>query len=151
MSRTYARRREKLVAPIHRVEKPSWLTVDEKSVNDAVVELARKKTRLSDIGMILRDKYGVPDIKLVTGKGLKETITDMGIQMDLPDDLRDMMIKALRLHEHLDKNKKDMRAKRDVVVTESRIKSLAQYYIKKNVLPSNWRYSVDTAKLLIGR
>lgn len=151
MSRTYARRREKLTAPIHRDEKPEWLDVDEQQIKELIADLARKKTRLSDIGIILRDEYGIPDIKLITGKSLKETVLDMGITIDLPDDLRDLMIKALRIRDHLELNKKDMRAKRDLFVTESRIKSLASYYMRKGILPSNWRYSAQTARLLVGR
>jgi len=151
MSRTYARRKNRLTAPIHRDEKPEWLNVDENEIKELIAELARRKTNLSDIGMILRDEYGIPDIKLITGKSLKETILDMGLTIDIPDDLRNLMIKALRIRDHLDRNRSDMRAKRDLSVTESRIKSLASYYMEKGVLPGNWRYSAQTAKLLVGR
>jgi len=151
MSRTYARRRERLTAPIHREEKPEWLNVDENEIKELIADLIRKKTSLSDIGMILRDEYGIPEVRLVTGKGLKDTILDMGMTLDLPDDIRDLMVKALNIRDHLERNRKDMRAKRDLFVTESRIRSLSAYYIKAGALPANWRYSVQNARLLVGR
>jgi small subunit ribosomal protein S15 len=151
MSRTYARRRARLTAPIHREEKPEWLNVNENEIKELIADLIRKKTSLSDIGMILRDEYGIPEVRLVTGKGLKDTVLDMGMTLDLPDDIRDLMVKALNIRDHLERNRKDMRAKRDLFVTESRIRSLSAYYIKKDALPTNWRYSAQNARLLVGR
>jgi len=57
----------------------------------------------------------------------------------------------LNIREHYEKNKKDASALRGLQNVEARIKSLASYYIKKGVLPKNWRYNPKTAKLLIGR
>ena len=151
MSRGRARRKNKLVAPISREEKPEWVTLSEDDVKKIILDLARKETSLSRIGIILRDDCGIPDIKLITGKSLKKTLEDYKIKTKLPDDLRDLMVGALNIREHYEKNKNDKTALKGLQNTEARIRSLASYYVKKGVLPKNWRYNPQRAKLLLGR
>jgi Ribosomal protein S15P/S13E len=116
-----------------------------------VLDLARKETSLSRIGIVLRDEYGIPDVKLITGKSLKKTLEGYEIKTELPDDLRDLMVGALNIREHYAKNKNDKTALKGLQNTEARIRSLAPYYIKKGDLPKNWRYNPQRAKLLLGR
>ena len=61
-----------------------------------------------------------------------------------------MMRKAVRLGEHLDKNPKDIHNKRALQLTESKIMRLVRYYKDNSVLPTDWKYSLDTAKLTVG-
>jgi len=96
MSRTNARRKNRLTTPIYREERPEWLNVNEDEVKSIITNLVNKKRSLSEIGIILRDDHGIPDIKLITGKNLKKTIEeDCGIRIDFPEDLRDLITRAL--------------------------------------------------------
>jgi len=151
MSRTYARRKNRLTMSLRRYEKPSWLDADGGEIEAIVGDLVRRNVRFSDIGMKLRDERGIPDIKLVTGMSMKKTADNVDAKRELPDDLKDMVTKALRIRNHHSKNRNDKRAKRDIFVVESRVRKLASYYIKRGVLPQNWRYSYQNARLLVGK
>ena len=151
MSRACARKKDKLVAPISRKEIPEWVTLSEGELKEIILDLARKETSLSRIGIILRDYYGIPDIKLITGKTLKNTLEGYGVETKLPDDLKDLIVRALNIREHYETNKKDKTALKGLQNTEAKIRSLASYYVREGDLPKNWRYNSQRAKLLLGR
>ena len=87
------------------------------------------------IGLVLRDEHGVPKAKLVTQKICK-IIKD---KMKEPSDLSNLVKKAKQLKKHLEKNKKDEVAKRNLLITESKIIKLSRYYKKEKILPQNWK------------
>ena len=64
------------------------------------------------IGLILRDRYGVPDVKMVTGKRIGDILKENKVSSEIPEDLRDLMVKALGLRKHLGENAKDLHNKR---------------------------------------
>ena len=71
------------------------------------------------------------------------------LQPKLPEDLMNLMKRAVKLHEHLQKHKKDKHSRRGLELLESRIRRLSKYYIDKGLLPKDWKYSYDTAKLIV--
>ncbi len=101
--------------------------------------------------MILRDQHGIPDAALVTKRKITQTIKDSGIALNVPEDMRNLIVKALRLRTHLAENKKDVHNKRALQLTESKIRRLVKYYRRTGVLPSDWVYRPDTAEMLITR
>jgi len=121
----------------------------KKEVEMLVVKLARGGKTPSMIGTILRDQYGVPDVKAVMGKSVLQIMKDHGVKPELPEDLRNVIAKAVRLHSHMSSNPKDFKTKRALAIIESRINRLARYYKRKKVLPADWRYDKETAALLV--
>jgi len=67
----------------------------------------------------------------------------------IPEDLFNLLKQAVNLRNHLKKNKKDYTSKRGLELLESKIRRLAKYYVRKKVLPEDWRYSPEKAKLLV--
>ena len=122
--------------------------VDRKKVEGIIVELAKKGIPPSQIGLILRDKY-----RVYIKKDLRTKITKIlekhNLQPEIPEDLMNLLKRAVNLHEHLQKNKKDKHSRRGLELLESKIRSLSKYYIKKGELPKNWKYTYETARLLI--
>ena len=55
----------------------------------------------------------------------------------------------MNLRKHLEKNKKDYSSKRGLELTESKIRRLVKYYKKRKVLPEDWKYDPEKAKLLV--
>ncbi|KUK69084.1 MAG: 30S ribosomal protein S15/S13e, partial [Methanocalculus sp. 52_23] len=112
-----------------------------------------KKDGLSSsvIGMTLRDKYGVPDIKLVTGKRIGTILKENDLVSEIPEDLRNLMQKALGMRNHLSENKKDLHNTRQLQLTESKVRRLVRYYIKSGKLPKGWTYKPETAEILLSR
>ncbi|MBR9692624.1 30S ribosomal protein S15 [Candidatus Woesearchaeota archaeon] len=131
------------------LKKPSWLSLKPKEVEMLVIKQAKEGKTASQIGIMLRDEYGVPSIKLVTGKSISMILKDKKLQQELPDDIMALMRKAVLIRKHMDENKKDMPGKRGLQLTESKIMRLAKYYKKTERLPADWKYDPERIKLLI--
>jgi small subunit ribosomal protein S15 len=150
MARMHARRKGKSGSthPVDRKKHPDWSSLNPREVESRVIELGKQGITASEIGMVLRDQYAVPDVKLATGKKISEILKGNNIKSDIPDDLRNLISTALSLRRHLEDNKKDLHNKRSLQLTESKIRRLTSYYISNGVLPEDWKYSPEQAKLL---
>ena len=153
MARMHARRRGKScsVRP-YRKEAPPWSNTDIKGIEKVIIELRKEGASSSKIGLILRDRYGVPDIKLVTGgKRIGDILRVYKLETEIPEDLRDLMIKALGLRKHLSENKNDLHNKRQLHLMESKIRRLVKYYTGSGRLPAGWSYKPETSEILLSR
>ena len=153
MARMHTRRRgssdsDKPVAD----EPPEWSDVDEDAIVDRVVELAEQGHSPSEIGLKLRDEgvqgTPVPDVSLATGQKITEILEDEDADPELPEDLRNLMERAVRLREHMDENPGDHQNKRALQNTQSKIRRLVDYY-RGDALDDDFTYSYDTAKQLL--
>jgi small subunit ribosomal protein S15 len=118
-------------------------------VEELVVKLAKEGVPPSKIGLILRDQYAVPKVKLVTGKTISQILKEKGLQPAIPEDLANVIKRAVGLYEHLSRHRKDFKSKRALEILESRINRLVRYYKRKGVLPEDWRYDRERAALLV--
>ncbi len=101
------------------------------------------------IGMTLRDQYGVPSVKPILGTKLTRYLRDNAEVPEIPEDLANLMRKAIGMRKHLDSNKNDLHNRRWLQLTENKIRRLAKYYRGTGRLPSNWQYRPETAEMLI--
>ncbi len=83
------------------------------------------------IGTILRDSYGVPDIKAATGKKLSRILKEHNLLPDVPEDLDNLLTKRERLKEHLSANPRDIHNNRRLHLIEAKIRRLMKYYRRK--------------------
>ncbi|MFC2175318.1 30S ribosomal protein S15, partial [archaeon] len=97
----------------------------------------------------LRDSYGIPSAKDVTGKTITAMLKEQKLAPDYPEDILSLIKKAVFLRKHLEKNPKDIHNKRGLTLIESKIKRLQKYYKKKKVLPKDWYYKPEEAALLV--
>ena len=118
-------------------------------IEELVLKLAKEGRYPSEIGMILRDQHGVPDVRQATGKSIGQILSARGVGPSLPEDLVSLIRKAVMLHRHLEKNKDDQSSRRSLGVVEARIQKLAKYYVENGKLPKGWRYEPERAALLI--
>jgi small subunit ribosomal protein S15 len=118
-------------------------------IEELVVKLAKEGNPPSKIGVVLRDQYGVPSVKLATGKDMVEILAARGVKPEIPEDLFNLLKKAVRLHRHLERNRRDKPSKRSLECVEARIVKLARYYVREGVLPKGWRYDRERAALLV--
>ena len=132
--------------PIKKVV-PSWVKYSPKEAELLVVKYAKDDKKPSQIGILLRDQYGIPDIKLITGKTVNEILKERKIKQELPEDFLALIKKSVLLRKHLEGNKKDMSAKRGLQLTDSKIRRLAKYYKKKGILDAKWRYNAEQFKM----
>ncbi|HOT94155.1 MAG TPA: 30S ribosomal protein S15 [Methanoregulaceae archaeon] len=152
MARMHARRRGRSgsVRP-HRADPPAWSTTDASEIEKLVVDLHRKERSTAEIGLILRDQYAVPDVKLATGKRIGEILEANGLRPEIPEDLRNLIVKALGMRKHLAENKNDLHNKRQLQLTESKVRRLVKYYVGSKRLPKDWVYKPETAEILLSR
>ena len=118
-------------------------------VERLVVKLARDGVPPSKIGAVLRDQYAVPSVKEVTGKTVKQILKEQGVLPKLPEDLANIIRRAVKLYDHLSKHKKDYKTRRALEIVESRINRLVRYYKRRGELPPDWRYEREKASLLV--
>ncbi|OYT31628.1 MAG: 30S ribosomal protein S15 [Thermofilum sp. ex4484_79] len=123
-----------------RVGVPSWVRYTPTDVEELVISLYKKGYPPSMIGTILRDSYGIPLVKMVTGKKIMEILKEHGIQPEIPEDLYNLIKRAARVRRHLEEHPKDYHSKRGLQLIEAKIYRLAKYYKRKGVLPKDWKY-----------
>lgn len=120
---------------------PSWCRYTSEEVEALVIKLAREGNSQSKIGVILRDQYGIPLTKTVTGKGVSDILKENNLSPSVPEDLDALLRKAAQLLAHLNRNRSDAYNRRSVQVIESKIHSLSNYYKSKGVIPEDWKYA----------
>ncbi|MGC8663242.1 MAG: 30S ribosomal protein S15 [Thermoplasmata archaeon] len=128
---------------------PEWAKLKDKQAEEKLIELIKEGNTMSGAGIILRDIYGVPKIKFVTGKKMLKIIRSNGLEPKIPDDLLALMKKAVYLNKHIKNNPNDLANLRGLHLIESKILRLAKYYKRIGRLPENWKYTLESSELLI--
>ncbi|MFA4960612.1 MAG: 30S ribosomal protein S15 [Candidatus Pacearchaeota archaeon] len=106
--------------------KPTWVKMKESDLKKIISELSEKNSP-SQIGLILRDQYGVPTTK-VFGKKLKKYLIELGIEKN--EDLENAEKKVEKIKEHLKKNITDRKAKHKIQKAQSRLNIMKRYFTK---------------------
>ena len=128
---------------------PAWLNISIKDLCESIVKLAKKGMYPSQIGTILRDQHGIPQVKSVTGNKILRILKKNGLAPTLPEDLYYLIKKAVAVRKHLERNRKDKDSKFRLILIESRIHRLVRYYKKQQQLPATWKYKSKTASALV--
>lgn len=129
--------------------KPTWVSLKPKEVEMLILKYAKEGKTPSQIGLYLRDEYGVPSVKALVGKSVKDILAEKNVLPEIPEDLMALMRKAVLVRKHLVENKKDMPAKRGLQLTESKVNRLVKYYKRTGVLPAEWKYDPERIKLYV--
>ncbi|MBI2077243.1 MAG: 30S ribosomal protein S15 [Euryarchaeota archaeon] len=128
---------------------PKWQPLQGREVETQVVGLAKEGKSTAVIGAYMRDQFGVPDVRLATGKTVLEILQENKVDPRLPEEIANLLRRVVSLQSHLAENPKDLSNKRSLSLVESKIRRLAKYYVSEGRLPGDWRYSSETAKLLL--
>lgn len=150
MARIHARRRGKSGSkrPTTKTA-PRWVRYKKNEIEKLVVNLAKEGNTSAKIGLILRDQFGIPSVKLTTGKTVKQIMRENNAYPRYPEDLFSLLERAVNLRDHLAKHRKDYTSKRNLELLESKIRRLGKYYARKKVIEPDWSYDPERAKLLI--
>ena len=130
-------------------ENPAWVPLSATEIEELVVKMSKDGISSARIGLTLRDQYGVPDVKLATGKSITAIMKEIDVAGALPEDLANLMRRAIALNVHLKHNQGDISNKRGLQLIEAKIRRLERYYKRNNVLPADWKYSINTAELML--
>jgi small subunit ribosomal protein S15 len=130
-------------------ENPAWVPLNTTEIEDIVVRLAKDGHVSAYIGLVLRDQYGVPNVRLATGKTVTQIMADKGVAPSLPEDLSNLMRRAISLNVHVKANRGDKSNERGLNLIEAKIRRLERYYKRNGVLPATWKYSLNSAELML--
>ena len=146
MARMHSRKRGKSGSkkPLKKTV-PVWLTYKANEVELLIAKLAKEGKSSSEIGTILRDTYGVPDIMTLCKKTVSDILKEKNIAPELPDDLMALIRKSVSIRKHMEANRKDQTAKRGLMLTESLIKRLTKYYKRTGKVVSGWKFDPEHA------
>jgi len=128
---------------------PSWAPYKDKDVEKLVVKYAKAEKSSSEIGIILRDNYGINSVKALTGKKILGILKDNDLSKELPEDMLNLIKKIVEIKRHLEKNKQDQTARRGLLLTSSKIRRLTKYYKNTKRLPADWKLDMDRLKIYI--
>jgi small subunit ribosomal protein S15 len=129
--------------------KPDWVEYSTEEIEELILKLTKEGNSPSKIGIILRDQHGIPDVKVVTGKKITKILEDHGQKQEYPEDLMNLIKRAVNIRDHLKENPKDLHTKRGLQIIESQIRRLGRYYVREGVMPEGWRYDAQKAALLV--
>ena len=128
---------------------PSWSESDKGTVEELILKYANEGHSSAKIGSLLRDMHAVPDVRLVMGERISQTLSRNNLDSTYPEDMMNLMRKALSLIDHLSSNKKDLHNRRQLELCESRLRRLAKYYVGTGRISSTWTYKRDQLRLMV--
>lgn len=132
-----------------REEAPEWQPIEKAEIKDVIVRLAREGRTGAYIGLVLRDQFGVPNVRLATGQTMTQILQEANVAPQIPEDLQNLMRRAVHLQGHLATHRRDLHNARGLTLIEARIRRLADYYRRMGKLPADWRYTAETAQLVV--
>lgn len=126
---------------------PSWVSNNSSDLSSIIIQFSKDGLSPSEIGTKLRDVHGVPLAKQILGKSITHILTDNNIVTELPEDLSQLVKKALGLQKHLRAHNTDRRNIRSLELIEAKIHRLSKYYKRIGKLQKKWKYAAIIAQL----
>jgi len=130
-------------------EVPEWMETKKEEIQETILKLAREGVPPAKIGIILRDQHSVPNLSAVLGMSLTAFLAKEKAAPEYPEDLLNLIKKAVRMSAHIKNSKNDVRNNVKLGHVESKIQRLVKYYSSKGRLPAGWKYERDKAALLV--
>ncbi|MDA4130255.1 MAG: 30S ribosomal protein S15 [Thaumarchaeota archaeon] len=126
---------------------PSWVSYSQDEVVATISKLAKEGLGPSQIGLRLRDDYGIPQTKTFLGKSIIEALREGKNPQTIPEDLGRLVERAAKLKDHLANHHADRKNVRSLELLEAKIHRLSNYYKEKEKLPQSWKYATAVAQL----
>ncbi len=125
----------------------SWVKQDPKEIEELVIKYAKDGNTSSQIGIKLRDQHAIPLVKPIINKTISDILDQNDLKSEIPEDLNNIVTKAVGLQNHLKSNKNDRRNIRSLELIEAKVHRLSVYYKKIGRIPENWKYKAVIAQL----
>ncbi len=126
---------------------PTWVKQNPGEIEDLVAKYAKEGLRPSEIGIKLRDQHSIPLTRQIVKKSVTEILEQKGVKPDMPEDLNNLVTKALGLQKHLKEHKSDRRNVRSLELLEAKVHRLSSYYKEIGRIPKTWKYKAVIAQL----
>jgi small subunit ribosomal protein S15 len=126
---------------------PTWVSSTNSELTSLIVQFSKDGLGPSEIGVKIRDQHAIPLAKPILGKNITHILTENGIFTELPEDLSQLVKKAIGLQKHLRAHNTDRRNIRSLELIEAKIHRLSKYYKRIGKLQRNWKYAAIIAQL----
>jgi small subunit ribosomal protein S15 len=123
--------------------------LSKEEIADLAVGYAKQGMSPAMIGHKLSTDHGVRYVALATGTRLVQLLESKGIKGEVPQDMRDLMTKAVRVRKHLERNKQDVYSRIRLIRIEAKLLRLTRYYRSRGTLPQDWKYDPQKAELIV--
>ncbi|MEK6982966.1 MAG: 30S ribosomal protein S15 [Nanoarchaeota archaeon] len=124
---------------------PSWILYDAKKTELLIAKLAKDGKTSSQIGILLRDTYGIPSVPALCNKSISAVLREKKLLKEIPEDLTALFKKYSAIRKHLEANKHDETAVRGQHLAESKIGRLVKYYKRTGRIPETWKFDSERA------
>ena len=128
-------------------KKPEWVKQSNEEIEGLIIKYAKEGMTASQIGMKLRDQHAIPLVKPIINKGIKEVLIENKLNPEIPEDLNNIVMKAVNLQKHLKENKSDNRNTRSLELVEAKVHRLSTHYKKTGEIDQKWKYKSVVAQL----
>ena len=134
------------IRPIE-LKKPDWIKMESKEIEELIVKYAKEGMGTSQIGIKLRDQHAMPLVKPILNKTISDVLKENELVPEIPEDLNNIVLKAVNLQKHLKENKSDNRNVRSLELIEAKVHRLSTHYKNKGIIPKKWKYKSVVAQL----
>ncbi|MBI2658717.1 30S ribosomal protein S15 [Candidatus Woesearchaeota archaeon] len=119
---------------------PSWTRYKPKEVELLIAKLSKDGRTTSQIGVLLRDVYGIPSVLALCSKSISSILKEKDLSAEVPEDMISLFKKIAALRKHIEANRHDETSKRGLLLTQSKINRLTKYYKRTGKIPENWKF-----------
>ena len=126
---------------------PYWPVYNQGEISSLIVQLSKEGLTPSEIGIQLRDEHAIPLTNPILGKSITDVLDENNIKRDMPEDLNQLVQKAVGLQKHLRLHNSDHRNIRSLELIEAKIHRLSRYYKRIGKLHKSWKYGAVIAQL----
>ncbi|MHC1605118.1 MAG: 30S ribosomal protein S15, partial [Candidatus Methanofastidiosia archaeon] len=86
---------------------------------------------------------------LSTGKKIQQILRENKVAPEYPEDLLNLIRKAVLLRKHMEEHPKDKHSRRGLKLIESKIRRIGKYYKRMGKLNPTWIYDPEKSRLMI--
>ena len=134
------------IRPIE-LNKPDWIKMESNEIEELIVKYAKEGMGTSQIGIKLRDQHAIPLVKPILNKTISDVLKENDLVPEIPEDLNNIVLRAVNLQKHLKENKGDSRNVRSLELIEAKVHRLSTHYKTKGIIPKKWKYKSVVAQL----
>ena len=128
-------------------KKPDWIKQTNEEIEGLIIKYAKEGMTTRQIGIKLRDQHAIPLVKPIINKGIKEVLIENKLNPEIPEDLNNIVMKAVNLQKHLKENRSDNRNTRALELVEAKVHRLSTHYKKTGEIDQKWKYKSVVAQL----
>jgi small subunit ribosomal protein S15 len=128
-------------------KKPEWVKQSNEEIEGLIIKYAKEGMTSSQIGLKLRDQHAIPLVKPIINKSITDVLKENKLNPEIPEDLNNIVMKAVNLQKHLKENRSDNRNTRALELVEAKVHRLSTHYKKTGEIDQKWKYKSVVAQL----